>query len=547
MLDCTAPMTPLVLFAAALVARAAVAALYGEPAYPDSFYYVNLARELASGNGFQLDYIWNFVDVGGRLPAEPVLPIPSNGHWMPLAAIVQVPFIWLMGPTWLASALPFWLAGALAAPLAWRIARDARAERTVAITAGVLVALPGAVLPFMAQPDNFGLFMLLGALALWLAGRAWQGDGAALIAGGVVVGLATLARNDGVLLGIPFALIALRETWRARPAGWPAMARAAALGAGCLIAFGLLVGPWLLRQLEVFGTIAPSAASGRILWISEYRQLWSISDSPSLQSLLAQGLPELLGSRLTGLVAAVAIFVLWPLATVMAPFVVIGAWQRRRDRLFRPTFIYAAVLFAASGLLFAVHVPYGTFIHSAVALVPHALVLGAIGVAAVVGWIAERRAGWQPERARRMFSAGAVAVTALVAAVQTSTATVAWQRDRDQRLAVTAPLAAVAAGERLMSADPGAYRYLVGRGGVVTPDDPLAVIEQTARAYGIRWLALERNHIVPALAPVLTGDLRPAWLSEAVEVYRAAPATDGIPQAALYAVCLAPADVRCAP
>ena len=36
--------------------------------------------------------------------ATAALPIPSNAHWMPLAALVQVPFIWLLGPTALAAA-----------------------------------------------------------------------------------------------------------------------------------------------------------------------------------------------------------------------------------------------------------------------------------------------------------------------------------------------------------------------------------------------------------------------------------------------------------
>ena len=66
-----------------------------------------------------------------RSRANPVLPIPSNAHWMPLASIVQVPFIWLLGPTAMASALPFALFGALAAPLAWAIGRDAGAPRSV--------------------------------------------------------------------------------------------------------------------------------------------------------------------------------------------------------------------------------------------------------------------------------------------------------------------------------------------------------------------------------------------------------------------------------
>ena len=100
-------MILLVLFAVGLVARAAAGAFFLGPAYPDSFYYVNVAHALAAGRGFNLDYIWNFVDVGGTIPADPTLPIPSNAHWMPLASLVQVPFIWLLGPTPFASTLPF--------------------------------------------------------------------------------------------------------------------------------------------------------------------------------------------------------------------------------------------------------------------------------------------------------------------------------------------------------------------------------------------------------------------------------------------------------
>ncbi len=44
--------------------------------------------------------------------------------------------------------------------------------------------------------------------------------------------------------------------------------------------------------------------------------------------------------------------------------------------------IYAATLFLSSGLVFAVHVPNGTFLHSAVALIPYAYLLTLLGV----GW-----------------------------------------------------------------------------------------------------------------------------------------------------------------
>ncbi len=106
-----------------------------------------------------------------------------------------------------------------------------------------------------------------------------------------------------------------------------------------------------------------------------------------------------------------------------------------------------------------------------------------------------------------------------------------------------------------MSPDAGAYQFHGDWGGIVTPDDPLSTVEEALRLYDARWLALEGAHITAGLRPVLAGDLRPAWLSEPLlEVPPLPPTEDGtdsetapLPRAALYAVCLQPADPRCHP
>ncbi|MDQ3553620.1 MAG: glycosyltransferase family 39 protein [Chloroflexota bacterium] len=539
---------PLALFLLALAVRGLTAVGFGDPAYPDSFYYVNLARGLAAGNGLQVDYIWNFVEVGGRLPAEGVLPIPSNAHWMPLAALVQVPFIWLLGPTTLASGLPFWLAAALAAPLTWAIGRDAGLSRLTSAAGGLLVAVPGAASPFLAQPDNFGLFMLLGALSLWACARALRGDGRWFVLGGALVGLATLSRNDGLLLGVPFALAFLidlarrlrsKRTGASRTyvsrIGW----RAALLFAG---AFLLVTAPWWLRQLQEFGSLSPSSASGRILWITEYRELYSVSSETTVDSFLSQGPAAILSSRLAGLAAALGIFATGPLLITMVPFVIIGAWSRRHDSAFTPWMMYAATLFAFSALVFAVHVPQGTFLHSCVALLPHAYLLGFVGIERTVRAVAARRRSWDPQRASRGFAVIAVGAMLLGAVGASVLTTRSWGADHAVREGMAEALAEVPPGERLMSPDPGAYRYHAGRAGIVTPDDPLPVIEAALRTYGIRWLVLERAHIVEPLIPVMKGEVRPAWLSS--PVFSLASETP-IPRAALYAVCFQPADTRC--
>ena len=554
MLDCTAVGIPLALFLAALAVRVLAAALFADPAYPDSFYYVNVARSLAGGGGFSVDYIWNFVDVGGRLPAVPALPVPSNAHWVPLASLVQLPFVWLLGDGTLAHGLPFWLIGAAAAPITYWMGLDAGFERGPAVAAGLLAAAPGALIPFLAQPDNFALFMPLGALALWACARGLRADRRAFVLGGLAVGAATLSRNDGLLLGIPFALAFLVERARLlRGAGLRAPGvigwRAALACAGLFL---LVVAPWWLRQLDVFGTIAPSAASGRILWITSYDQLWSVSGETTIDTFLAQGGGPLLASRVQGLGAALGIFAAVPLLLFLAPFTLVGVWQLRRDPAFSPWLAYAIALVAFSAILFAVHVPYGTFLHSAVALVPHAYLLAVFGIGASVGWVARRRASWDAARATRNFTAVAVVAALVFGSLATVRVLGTWSDEARIRAPIAAALAGVPLGDRVMSPDPGAYAFLARHGGVVTPNDPLSVIEETLRAYDVRWLVLERAHLVPALAPLLSRrEERPTWLSRPIASVPVAttPGSFGIPglEAGLYAVCFAPGDDRCAP
>ena len=90
--------TPVILYVLALLVRAALVAAYPDPGYTDAYYYVDAARSLAQGNGFNVDVVWIFAEVGGTIPADPTLPIPAFGHWMPLAALVQVPFLAVFGP-----------------------------------------------------------------------------------------------------------------------------------------------------------------------------------------------------------------------------------------------------------------------------------------------------------------------------------------------------------------------------------------------------------------------------------------------------------------
>lgn len=498
---------PLVLYAVALVVRVVLIWHFPDPGYPDSFYYVDVARSLADGRGFTIDLIWIFPEVGGTIPADPTLPIPSNAHWMPLASLVQVPFIALFGPTPWASALPFALIGSVAAPLTWAMARDAGARDLVAVGAGILVAIPGLMAAFMVQPDNFSLYQPLVLGALWMGARGLKGSPASFALAGLLAGVATLSRNDGLLVLGALGIAFLWDRSRRRAIPWSA-------AVACVALFVLVMSPWWLRQLAVFGSISPSTASGKVFFIRDIGEWNSISTPATLDHLLGMGVAQLAMTRLGGLVAAIMIYVTLVAGFILGPFMLVGASQRRRSLDFGPFFLYAALLFAFSAIVSAIHVPGGTFIHSATALAPHSYVLALEGIAIAVGWIAARRRAWDATAATRVFVSAAVGFSMIAAAASALFVHAEWAGSRAKFQRVAAALDSAGAPEtaRVMSIDAAGTKYWTGRGGVVLVNDPQPTIESVARAYDIDWLVLDRGDSVTSMAPILDGGPRPPWL-----------------------------------
>ena len=500
---------PLLLYGLAFVVRAGLMLLFPDPAYPDSFYYVDVARALASGHGLNVDFVWIFAEVGGKLPADAILPIPSNAHWLPLASFIQAPFIALMGATAIASALPMVLIGSLAAPLTWLIARDMGASRTVQLGAAVLAAIPAAGTVFMPQPENFAIFQPLVAATLWFTARGLRGDTKSYAAAGLLVGLASIARNDAFLLGAAVGLVFVIDRVRAwRRGGRPHISVLAA--AACIGLYLLIVVPWWYRQYTVFGSISPTASTGTALWLTEYRQWNSITADVSLANFLGQGPAGIIGSRLGGLVSAAANFAVVICSVVLVPFVIWGGWLRRRSDDLLPWFLYVLILFLGATLLFPLHVPGGAFIHSAVGMGPYAYILALEGIAALVTWIAKRRPSWDASRATPIFSWAVVGLVILTAALYAPVVQAGWRAAAAPRIELATQLdeMGIASTDRLMSTDAGGFKYFTGRGGVVSPDDPIDTIRDVADAYDIRWLILERDGTVEALKPVLDGAAR---------------------------------------
>lgn len=472
------------LTAIALVARLAVAWVVDFPPYTDPAYYLVVGERLAHGQGFTTPVLWSFLEVGGRLPADPMLPVASNGHWMPLTSIVAAGGIWafegLLG-TWHAAQVPFVLLSTALVPVTYLVSRDLWASRGVALASGALVLLAGPFLLYYPQVNNIALFGTLGAGATWCAVRSVRTErpGGWLVASGALAGLATLARVDGLLLLVPPAV----AWWLARDragAGWMAFAGAA---------FVAVLAPWMARDMAVFGAPFPSAG-GHTLWITSYNQQFSISSDPSLGSYLAWGPLNIIGSKLAAwgeLAGRVAVLLG---GLFVLPFAW-GLWAERRRRELAPFLAYFVAVFLAMGLVFTFHAPKGAFYHSAAAWLPFGIPLA---VASLPGFSNGVGRWWpflrRPQTHRFLVVAGVAG--AVVLSLAGSAAVLAQWTPAHARLEQAASFLreAAAPGDRVMAYDPAALHYEVPLQGVAPPFDPFPTIGQVVEAYDVRWVVV---------------------------------------------------------
>ena len=475
-----------VLFALALVTRFAASLLVSYPPYTDPAYYQLVAERLASGHGFSVPVLWSFLEVGGRLPANPMLPVASNGHWMPLTSIVSAGSIALFGGllgTWRAAELPMIVIGSALIPFTYLIAAQLGASRFNAWVAALLMLTAGPMLVLAPLPDAFAVFGAAGAAAIWLSMRAVTAPrpGPLLIAAGLAVGVATLARVDGLLLAVaPATAWATRRDWAGLPRlSWGVASVAAAL---------LVLGPWLARDMVTFGSPFPSAG-GHTLWITSYNEQFSISHDPSLGDYLAWGPVNIIGSKVGAWVELVGRTAVLLGGIFIVPFAY-GLWRDRRPEL-RPFRAYFVVMFIVMGAVFTFHAPKGAFYHSSLAWLPFAAALAAMNVAPVAtaagrAWPFLRRAA-----THRFLSvaglAGAVALSLTGSAVLIGQ----WSTTH-ARLQVAADFVSATGGgdDVAMAYDPSAFHALTGRPGVAPPFDLYPVIGNVVDAYGVRWVVV---------------------------------------------------------
>ena len=469
------------LYLVALALLGAASALIRSPGYMDAEYYFTTGRELAGGRGFQEPFLWNYLDDPQGLPHA------SHRYWMPLASLLAAVGIRIGGEGFRAAQAPFLLMAAglpvLTYAIAWRLYRDRRKSRI----AGGLALVPGLFLPFLLTTDTFGMYALLagGALVLMATDASdWRWPLAALV--GALIGLAHLARADGLLLWFPLFFCLRRQ--RAQRAG---------LAAASVLGYAAIMTPWLLRNLLQTGVLWPPGA-GRTLWLLSYDETFSYPASLlTAGRWWSAGFTKLLSDRLAAASTNVRSLLIVNGLVFLAPLMMLGAWRLRREVMLQTAGIYMALLLVAMSFVFPYAGARGGFFHSSAAMAPILLALVPQGLEDFTRW-GERVRGWERLRAAPRF----LFMAPLLPVVFTAWAT--WSRitangkgagwERNARTFGVAGEAIPESTGLLAVIYPPALYAATSLPSVVIPNGDAEVLRSVVERYRVEWVLLEKDH-----------------------------------------------------
>ena len=380
---------------AAVLVRVVAANLIVFPKPEDTAYYVGVARNLIEGRGLVSDALWSY-----QTPPL-VFPRPAFEVWLPLPTFLAAIPMALFGATFGAAQVSSVIVGSLVPLLTWRVAADAAEERglppsrvaVLALGAGLTAAVYLPLVLHSALPDSTMPFAALVLAACVLMTRLvrlvrsgvglrttdWR-----LIALGILIGVAALARNEAAWLGLAWAAVAWFSTGVAtRQRLWliavPAMVAA------------VVFAPWAIRDWATFGSPLPGQAASNALSLSG-RDIFAWSQPPTLGRYLAVGWEQLLGLRVDGLAHNV-LNVLLLLGMPISAIGLLALPRFGRGSALRPLLVFSLLTFAITTLLFPVSTTWGTFLHAAGPVHVLLIVSCLLALDALIAAIGRRR-GW---------------------------------------------------------------------------------------------------------------------------------------------------------
>jgi hypothetical protein len=472
------------LVGALLLFRLGSALVVFQPGYTDAYYYADVAKRLAAGQGLTADFIWNFIEGS-------TIPLASHRFWMPLATVIQavgirtLPFL----DAFHAAQAVEILVGCAIPFVAYRAARSLGASANGALVAAALAGLGGAFAPGWVSLDAFAPAAVIGTSFFLLYRRAAAGDVLAGALAGFAIGLLFLARAEGAVLGV--ALL-----WLVRA---PASRRAALAGSAVALVIGL---GWLARDLSLGP--GPDLFARSVLLV-RYEDFFGAApvSAPSVDQLLAPK-PAALVTNLVTFAFAFGLLLLPGMARAI--------WVRRDRAEVRAFAGLLVLVYLVESLVFTLHSTRGSYFHSLAAFLPFGVALGVVGTAELLRTI---------ERSR-VAAIGGVTAAIVVSVFALSQ----WDASFNPPYRARAAAVAAIPPGPFLAIDAAAWRWIADRPVIVTPSDGLAPGLCAAADGGARAIVLEPVHF-SAYQPLWDGSslygLQPAVTSGIFRIYAFPP------------------------
>ena len=359
-----------VVFAGALGVRLAFARLATFPGHADPAFYYTVARNLISGRGFEIDYIWQFLTMPSAVTH------PGNDYWPPLTPLVMSGSMRALGPSMLAALLPAVLMGLALSPVIWLWSKACSPSRAAALGAASLVLIEPNLLTASLNSDSIIQFAFLASVALWLMTKGLNNPRFFLLAA-VFAALGHLTRLDGFLL-LPTLLGVIWTSPHAR------RTRRGYLGVTTALYVAVLA-PWLLHNYATVGAFLPPA-SRKLTFVTEFENLFSSTKEASLRTFLDRGLSWIFWRKVDASLRNIKL--LWYLGGVLWIAVAVGVVERvvlrrRRAALRRYT---PGLLFLTLLVAFHTLMPFDFGLaNGAMALIPFLILVSADAIRRVLG------------------------------------------------------------------------------------------------------------------------------------------------------------------
>jgi hypothetical protein len=522
-----------------LVAALGVAAFQAAPGYMDAEYYSAGGQRLVQGNGFSEMLLWNYLDDPSGLPH------PSHGYWMPLTSLLAALGMWILNSQQFEAArLGFLLLAVVVPVVTAALSYSLTRRRDLAWLAGLLAVFSAFYFPYIATTDSFGLYMLFGALFLLLLQAAersvfWM---RILPFGlGMIAGALHLSRADGIIWFLVALLIVVlqREGGSLDKVGlrWnPWVGRLSRL-ALCGMGYLLVMGPWMLRDLRVFG--APLSPGGsRALWFTDYDELYIYPASLlTLERWWNSGLGEILRQRAWALGLNLQTTLAVQGQVFILPLILAGLWKLRQQSGVRWGTLAWGLTLLVMTLVFPFAGARGGFFHSGAAVQPLFWAVAPLGLEMFVSW-GSRLRHWNLVQARCTFQIGLVGLTIILTGfvftnrvLGDQPADPAWNRgwQRYTRVEQRLPALGVLPGQVLMVNDPPGYFLASQRPAIVIPYGDLSTLLAVARRYQAHYLLVELDQVQGEELFAAPGDRPGLHYLESFEGMRIYRIWDGFP------------------